>query len=325
MTRVAVLDDWQRIAATSTDWSRLRSRVDELFFFNTAFTSEDDAAEKLAGFDILLTMRERMAFPASLIHRLPNLRMLGITGSRAPSIDIGLLIEKGVTVCWTGVNGDVGETTSELALGLMLAAVRRIPAGDVAMRSGRFQEGTVPGFVLKGRTLGLLGLGRTGSLLARYAGAIGMHVIAWSQNLTEEKAVAGGADLVSKADLFAKADVLSIHLVLSDRTRGIVGAEDLSRMKPGAVLVNTSRGPIVQEPALLAALASGNLIAALDVFDREPLPLDHPLRTSPNTVLTPHLGYVTTGLFEEFYRHSVENALAFLDGKPIRVMQPPAK
>lgn len=325
MTRVAVLDDWQNVARTLADWEPLRARVDELVFFQDAMRDEDDAAEKLARFDIILSMRERTAFPASLIDRLPQLKMFGITGSRAPSIDIAHLIAKGIVVSHTLAAGDQGETTSELTLGLMLAAVRRIPDGDRAMREGRFQEGTHVGFVLKGRTLGIVGLGRIGGLMAQYCRAIGMNVIAWSQNLTDEKAAAAGATRVDKETLFSTADVVTVHLVLSDRTRGVVGAADLARMKPGAVLVNTSRGPIVDETALIAALESGRIVAALDVYDREPLPADHPLRRMPNTVLNPHLGYCTTGILSEFYRHSVENALAWLDGKPVRVVKPPAK
>lgn len=321
MTRIAVLDDWQGIARGSADWSAL-TRLAEVVFFDKAMVSEDDAVATLKDFDILLTMRERTAFPASLVRRLPKLKMLGMTGMRAGSIDSAALWAQGVTVCVTS-GGSNGANTAELTLGLILAAVRGIPAGDAAIRAGRFQEGTAPGFELEGKTLGVIGFGRLGSRVAGYCRALGMNIVAWSQNLTAEKAQAGGAVLVSKDELLSTADVATIHLVLSDRTRGIIGATDLQRMKPGAVLVNTSRGPLVDEAALIAALRAGRLTAALDVFDREPLPTDHPLRGIPNLVMTPHLGYGTTETFKEFYQQSVENALAFLDGKPIRVMPPP--
>lgn len=321
MTKVAVLDDWQGIARSSADWSALTKRA-EVVFFDKALAGEDDAVAKLKNFDILLTMRERTAFPASLVRRLPNLKMLGMTGMRAASIDSEALRAQGVTVCVTSGGGS-GASTAELTLGLILAAARGIAAGDAAIRAGRFQEGTAPGFELAGRTLGVIGLGRLGARVAGYCRALGMNIIAWSQNLTTEKAQAGGATLVGKDELLSSADVVTIHLVLSDRTRGIVGAADLQRMKPGAVLVNTSRGPLVDEAALLAALRTGRLTAALDVFDREPLPAGHPLRHIPNLVMTPHLGYGTTETFKDFYRQSVENAVAFLDGKPVRVMEPP--
>jgi phosphoglycerate dehydrogenase-like enzyme len=321
MTRIAVLDDWQRIAQKSADWTSLMARA-EVVFFDTAFASEDDAAEKLADFDILMAMRERTAFPASLVRRLAKLRMLTMTGHRAARIDTAALIGQGVTVCFTG-GADNGEGTAELALGLMLAAVRRIPCGDAAIRGGGFQHGVGVGFMLTGKTLGVIGLGRLGSLMARYGQALGMHLLAWSQNLTAQRAAAVGAVLVSKEELLSRSDVVSLHLVLSERTQSLIGAADLARMKPGAVLVNTSRGPIVDEAALVAAVQSGRVIAALDVYDQEPLPANHALRTAPNTVLTPHLGFGTAENFAEFYRQSVENVLAYMDGKPIRVLDIP--
>lgn len=323
MTRVAVLDDWQRLAQASADWSGLMKRA-EVQFFDAPFAGEDNAARQLADFDIVLAMRERTAFPASLVRRLPKLRMFGLTGARAASIDTTEMMSRGITVCYTG-GGRSGANTAELALGLMLAAVRRIPSGDAAIRAGRFQEGVIAGFDLAGKTLGIIGLGRIGKLMARYATALDMRVLAWSQNLTSEAAAAAGAALVSKDELLAQSDVVTLHLVLSDRTRGIVGAADLARMKPGAVLVNTSRGPLVDEAALVKAVQSGRLIAGLDVFDREPLPAGHPLRSSPNTVLTPHLGYGTVETFREFYQQCIENVLGYLDGKPVRVMGPPKR
>ncbi|MGH8631441.1 MAG: NAD(P)-dependent oxidoreductase, partial [Burkholderiales bacterium] len=201
---------------------------------------------------------------------------------------------------------------------------RSIPAADASMRAGRFQQGVPAGNVLAGRTLGVIGLGKIGSRMARYGQALGMQVLAWSQNLTEEKASAAGARRVDKSTLLAEADAVSLHLVLSERTRGILAAADLARMKPGTILVNTSRGPLVDEAALLEILRSGRLIAALDVYAQEPLPADHPLRSLPNTVLTPHQGYCSREVYAQFYRESIENVLAFLDGKPVRMLNPEA-
>lgn len=318
MVKVAVLDDWQGIARKVADWSPLTDRAEVTFFEQPLGAG---VARVLGSYDIVLTMRERMAVPASLVERLPKLRMLGITGNRAPVIDVAALTAKGVVVSRTGGERS-GAATAEMALALMLAAVRRVPAGDASIRAGRFQEGAEPGFVLEGRTLGIVGLGRIGSRMAAYGRALGMKVLAWSQNLTDEKARAEGARLVSKQALFAEADVVSVHLVLSDRTRGLIGAADIARMKPGAVLVNTSRGPIVEQSALVAALQEGRIRAGLDVFDEEPLPPDHPLRTAPNTALSPHLGYCVREVYEQFYRESIENVLAFLAGKPIRLVEP---
>ena len=322
MIRIAVLDDWQRIARDSADWSPLATRA-ELQFFESPFAGEDDAARRLADFDIVLATRERTPFPPSLVARLPKLRMFGLTGARAALIDIAGMIDRGITVCYTG-NGPSSSSTAELALGLMLAAARRIPAGDAAVRDGRFQSGTDAGPVLEGKTVGLIGLGKIGSRMATYCDALGMKVVAWSQNLNGETAAQAGATRVDKDDLLSAADVVSLHLVLSQRSRGILGAAELARMRPGAILVNTARAALVDEAALIAAVASGRLTAALDVFHREPVPADYPLLRAPNVVLTPHLGYSAIEVYREYYRHSVENALAFLDGSPIRVLQSPA-
>jgi len=319
MTRVAVLDDWQHVARQSANWSELMARA-EVVFFGTAFAHEQEAAEKLADFDILIAMRERTPFPASLVRRLPRLRMFNLTGPRAASVDMRAMIDQGITVCYTG-GGGTGEQTAQLALGLMLAAARRIPIGDAAIRRGRFQDGVDAGFLLAGRTLGVVGLGRIGSLMAHYGQALGMRVVAWSQGIGRKPLRVDGVEVVSKAELLSQSDVVSLHLVLSERTRGIIGAAELAQMKFGAVLVNTSRGPLVDEGALLDAVRSGRVTAALDVYHNEPLPVDHPLRTAPNTVLTPHLGYCTMDIFEDFYRQSIENVLAFLDGKPIRLVE----
>ena len=322
MTRIAVLDDWQGVARESADWSQLAQRA-ELAFFDRPMLGPDAVARALAEFEIVIAMRERTAFPAALIARLPRLRMIALTGSRTWTMDLEACTARGIVVCNTGGEKS-SAATAELTLGLLLAAVRCIPAADASMRAGRFQSGVAAGTILEGRTLGVIGLGKIGARVARYAQALGMQVLAWSQNLTSEKAQAAGARLVDKPALLAEADVVTLHVVLSERTRGILGAQDLERMKPGAILLNTSRGPLVDEAALLAALQSGRLVAALDVYGQEPLPADHPLRTLPNVVLTPHLGYCTREVYSQFYRESIANVLAFLDGKPTRVLNPEA-
>ena len=318
MVKVAVLDDWQGVARGSADWSRLQARA-EVVFFADAFATEDAAAAGLADFEILLAMRERTHFTGSLLRRLPKLKMLGTTSARTLSLDMAVATERGIVVCNTG-SGSGLAGTAELALGLLIAAVRGIAAGDATIRAGGFQNGVPVGMALEGKTLGLLGLGRLGSKMAHYGQALGMEIIAWSQNLTAEKARAGGARLVAKDEVLAQSDAVSIHLVLSERTRGLVGRAEIARMKPGAILVNTSRGPIVDEAALIEAVRAGRIVAALDVYDQEPLPARHPLRSAPNTVLTPHLGYGVREVWAQFYPESVENALAFLDGKPMRVV-----
>ena len=323
MTKVAVLDDWQGVARGSADWSKLQARA-EVVFFAKAFDNEDDAARQLADFDIVLSMRERTPLPASLINRLPKLRMLGMTGARNASLDTAACTARGVVVCNTTGGQNNEAATAELALGLLISAARWMPVGDANIRTGKFQEGVPVGIALAGKTIGLLGLGRLGSHMARYCNALGMTVLGWSQNLTPEKAKAAGATMVSKEDLLSRSDAVSIHLVLSDRTRGLLGAGDLARMKAGAILVNTSRGPIVDEKALIEAVLAKRIVAALDVFDREPLPANHPLRTAPNAVMTPHLGYGVKETWDVFYPQSIENALAFLDGKPVRVTNPDA-
>jgi phosphoglycerate dehydrogenase-like enzyme len=321
--KIAVLDDWQDVARSSADWSRLAARA-ELVFFADAFASEDEAASALADFDILLTMRERTAFPETLIRRLPKLRMIGITGASNAVLDVAACTRLGITVCnTTGAGPGAPYATAELALGLMIAAARAIPAADRTMRAGGFQRGVPVGISLAGKTLGVVGLGRLGARLARYALALDMKVIAWSPNLTEAKAQEGGARLVSKTDLLGSSDVISVHMVLSARSRVIISAEDIARMKQGAILINTSRGPLIDEAALIAAVQAGKIIAALDVYDKEPLSPDHPFRASDHTVLTPHLGYGVAETWAQFYPQSVENAEAFLGGKPIRVLSAP--
>ncbi|WP_263359962.1 D-2-hydroxyacid dehydrogenase family protein [Acidicapsa ligni] len=323
MTKVAVLDDWQGIAKSSTDWSALFA-VAEVVFFEQAFRDENDAAEKLADFDVVLSMRERTALPGSLIDRLPKLCLLGITGSSNATLDLAACTAKKIIVCNTIGHGGTEAATAELALGLLLAAARAIPAADANMRAGYFQEDLPIGISLAGKTMGIVGLGRLGSHMARYCQALNMKVVAWSENLTTEKAEAVGTTLVTKDELFSNADAVSIHLVLSPRTRGLIDASALGQMKQGAILINTSRGPIVNEAALLEAVESRQIIAALDVYDREPLPSDHPLRRASHTVLTPHLGYGVQETWREFYGQSVENALAFINGHPVRVINPEA-
>jgi phosphoglycerate dehydrogenase-like enzyme len=321
--KIAVLDDWQDVARSSADWSRLAARA-ELMFFADAFASEDEAASALVDFDILLTMRERTAFPETLIRRLPKLRMIGITGASNAVLDVAACTRLGITVCnTTGAGPGAPYATAELALGLMIAAARAIPAADRTLRAGGFQHGVPVGISLAGKTLGVVGLGRLGARLARYALALDMKVIAWSPNLTEAKAQEAGARLVSKTDLLGSSDVISVHMVLSSRSRGIISAEDIARMKQGAILINTSRGPLIDEAALIVAVQAGKIIAALDVYDKEPLSPDHPFRASDHTVLTPHLGYGVAETWAQFYPQSVENAEAFLDGKPIRVLTAP--
>jgi phosphoglycerate dehydrogenase-like enzyme len=325
MVKIAVLDDWQGVAKGSADWSKLQARAD-VVFFEDAFADEDDAAKRLADFEIVLSMRERTPLPGSLINRLPKLKMMGMTGARNASLDTAACTARGVPVCSTqaGPGSKNDSATAELALGLMISAARGMAVGDVNVRAGKFQMGVPVGIGLQGKTLGLIGLGRLGGYMARYGHALGMKAIGWSQNLTPEKAAAAGATMVSKDELLATSDVVSIHLVLSPRSRGLIGAAEIAMMKPGAILVNTSRGPIVDAAALLAALHANKIVAALDVYDREPPLPNDPLRTAPNTVLTPHLGYCVQETWDQFYPQMVENALAFLDGKPVRVTNPEA-
>jgi phosphoglycerate dehydrogenase-like enzyme len=290
-----------------------------------AFDDEDDAA--LQSWQILTLFcpcaSARRCRPRS--NRLPKLRMLGITGAHNASLDTAACTARGVLVCNT-VGGSASRAApAELALGLLLAAARAIPSADLNMREGRFQEGLPIGISLGGKTIGIIGLGHLRSLMASYCRALNMTVLAWSQNLTDEKAQAAGAALVSKEALLARSDAISIHVTLSPRSRGLIGASDIARMRPGAILINTSRGPLIDETALLEAVQSRRIIAALDVFDREPLPSNHPLRNAPNTVLTPHLGYGVRETWTEFYRQSVENTLAFLNGQAARVTNPEAR
>lgn len=318
MVKVAVLDDYQSVALEIADWNRLGPDA-QVDVFQDHLADESDLAQRLSDYEVVVAMRERTPFQRGLLERLPNLRLLITTGMGNASFDMQAAADLGITVCGTG---GLPYPTAELTWGLILALFRKIPNEDKATREGSWQVSLGEG--LQGKTLGMMGLGRLGSQVATVGNAFGMEIIAWSQNLTQERASEFNAKLVTKQELLSQSDVMSIHLVLSDRTRGLVGAEDLALMKPSAYLVNTSRGPIVDEDALVDALRS-NIIAGagLDVFDVEPLPLDHPLRSLRNTVLTPHLGYVTVETYRIFYGDAVENIASFLDGAPVRVINDP--
>jgi phosphoglycerate dehydrogenase-like enzyme len=317
VTRIAILDDYQRVAMTMAEWSGLPPEC-ELVVFDRNLETEDEAARALADFDVLCLLRERMPMPRTLIERLPALKLIVVTGAHNRTLDLAAAKERGITVSHTR-GGDSQYATPELAWGLILSLMRHIPQEHQRMREGGWQE-TV-GTALHGQTLSILGLGRLGSRMASIGRAFGMEVLAWSQNLTAERAEAAGATLVAKDELFARADVLTIHLVLGERSRGLVGAAELQRMKPSAVLINTSRGPIVGEAALIAALEARDIRGAgLDVYDREPLPPDHPLRRLGNVVLTPHLGYVTEGTYRMFYADTVEAIAAWRAGTPVRTL-----
>jgi phosphoglycerate dehydrogenase-like enzyme len=315
--RIAVLDDFQSVSADFADWSGLPEEADVVAFADH-LDDEDAVAERLAGFDVVVAMRERTPFPRSLLDRLPRLRLLVTTGARNAAIDVAAAAERGVPVCGTGAHPT---GTVELTWALILGLARHLPAEDAGVRAGGWQR-TV-GTDLAGATLGVVGLGRLGTRVARIGSAFGMEVVAWSQNLTDERAAEAGVRRVDKDVLLATADVVTLHLVLSARTRGLIGRDELSRMKPTALLVNTSRGQIVDETALLDALREGRIGGAgLDVYDREPLPPDSPLRSAPRTVLTPHLGYVTRDTYAVFYRDAVEDVAAYLRGEPVRVLTP---
>ena len=316
--KVAVLDDYQSVAAGMADWTSLPDSID-VTFFSDHLADEDALARRLEDFDIVMGMRERTAFPRSLLERLPALRCLITTGARNASFDVDAATELGITVCGTP---GAGEGPTELTWGLILGILRQIPQEDRATRE-QGKWGIHVGASLQGKTLALLGLGHIGSLVARVGNAFDMRVIAWSQNLTAERAAECNATLVDKDTLFAEGDVVSVHVRLSDRTVGLVGAHEIGLMKPTAILVNISRGPIVDEAALVDALqrrAIGG--AALDTFDVEPLPAGHPFLTLDNTLITPHVGYVTDDGYRAFYSGVVENIRAFAAGEPVRVVNP---
>ena len=317
MTKVAVLDDYQEVALQMADWKSLPSEA-EVIVFKNHLSDENDISKRLEQFEVVSAMRERTPFPKRLLEKLPNLKLLVTTGMRNASIDIPAASKLGITVC--GTEG-LGYPTAELTWGLIVSLARKISEENSSSRSGSWQ--TTLGIGLNGKTLGILGLGNLGSQVARIGKAFGMNVIAWSQNLTEERAIENGVTLVTFDDLMKNPDFLSIHTVLSERTRGLIGEKELNFMKPTAFLINTSRGPIVDEEALVQALREGVIAGAgLDVFDTEPLPCQHPFLTLPNTLITPHMGYVTVEGYKIFYSQTVECINQYLNGTPVRVLNP---
>jgi D-3-phosphoglycerate dehydrogenase len=314
--RCAILDDYQNVVLKLADWSKVKNDL-EIKVFNEHLGGPDKVIAALQGFGIVVAMRERTGFPKQVIDALPDLKLLITTGMRNASIDTEAAKARGVTVCGTP---SFGSPTSGIAIGLMLELTRHIGYENARLHAGAAWQSTI-GPELEGMTLGVLGLGKLGTRTANVAKAFGMKVIAWSQNLTAEKCQEAGVGYVSKEDLFKQSDFITIHTILSDRTRGVVGAKELGAMKPTAFLINTSRGPIVDESSLLAALREKRIAGAgLDVFDVEPLPLDHPLRKMDNVVLTPHLGYVAEQNYRHYLAGVVDDIRGFLDGKPVRVM-----
>jgi phosphoglycerate dehydrogenase-like enzyme len=317
MHRCAILDDYQNVALSVADWSKVAGDLDTKVF-NAHLGGAENVIKALQGFEIVIAMRERTAFPRAVLEKLPDLKLLITTGMRNASIDVAAAKERGVVVCGTPA---VGNPTSGIAVGLMLELTRRIGYENARMKAGVPWQSTI-GVDLEGLTLGVLGLGKLGARTARIAKAFGMKVIAWSQNLTPEKCQEAGVDYASKDDLFRNADFITIHVVLSQRSRGLVGASELGLMKPSAYIINTSRGPIIDEAALLQALREKKIAGAgLDVFDVEPLPTDHPFRKLDNVVLTPHLGYVSMQNYRAYFSGAVDDIRAFLDGKPVRVLE----
>lgn len=314
--KLAILDDYENVALKMADWTSLGSDI-QIDVFGDHLARESAVAERLLPYDIIVIMRERTPFPRSLIERLTNLKLLVTTGARNRAIDLDACKEKGVVVCCTGSSKTA---PYELAWALIFSLAREIPRQDRAVRDGIWGNGI--GVSLSGKVLGIVGLGKLGSQVARVGLALGMQVVAWSQNLTAERAAEVGAVRVEKDRLFAMSDFITIHVVLSDRTKGLVGAHEIGLMKPSAYIVNTSRGPIIQEEALIAALRDERIAGAgLDVFETEPLPPDHPLLSLSNTVLTPHIGYVCREGFQTYFTHACENITAWLAGKPIRVLE----
>jgi phosphoglycerate dehydrogenase-like enzyme len=314
--RLAILDDYQSVAYDYAPWALLADDGVEVTVFTEPFEGDQETVDALRDFDIIMAMRERTVFDAKRLQQLPKLKLLVTTGMANAAIDLAAAEEQGITVCGTGGSP---AAAPELTWALLLAFARGVPFADCRLRAGNWQ--TTVGFELSGKTLGVLGLGKIGSKIAGYGTAFGMEVIAWSPNLTEETAAAMGARKVSKEALFREADVVSVHVRLSERSRGIVGEEELRLLGPEGVLVNTARGPLVDEEALLRGLSEGWLGgAALDVYDVEPLPADHPLLAAPRTVLTPHLGYVTSQSYARFYGEAFEDVRAWVQGSPVRVL-----
>jgi phosphoglycerate dehydrogenase-like enzyme len=308
MIRIAILDDYQNVSLEMADWSPLAGRA-LITVFNDHWSNLDEVVERLLPFDVVCVMRERTPLPRSVIERLSRLKLIASTGPRNAAIDVEAAAERGIVVAHTGFDA---RSTVEMTWALILASARQVALENAHLRAGGWQ--LTMGDSLRGKTLGLLGLGNIGSEVARIGLAFGMEVIAWSQNLTVDKAKTCGARLVSKEELLRNADILTIHLVLSKRTKGLVGAAELQVMKPSAQLINTSRGPIVDEPALIEVLRERRIAgAALDVFDVEPLPTDHPFRSLDNVLATPHIGYVARELYRTFYGDTVKNITRWLD------------
>jgi len=313
--QVAVLDDYQRVSLQMADWSGVLARG-EVDVFDDHVADPDALVERLAPYDVVVLMRERTPFPAEVIDRLPALRLIVSTGRRNASVDVAAARARGIPVC--GTDSPV-HAPSELTWALILGLCRHLVTEATNVAGGGWL--TTLGRDLDGATLGVIGLGRIGTQVATVGRAFNMRVLAWSPHLTTERAAATGATAVPLDELLAESDVVTVHVPLNDGTRGLLSTAELARMKPDALLVNTSRGPVVDEAALLAALHDGHLGGVgLDVFDEEPLPVDHPLRTAPRTLLTPHAGYVTERVYRTFYTGVVEDILAWLDGAPIRVL-----
>ena len=316
--KIAILDDYQDLALKLADWSGVQARAD-LTVFAKPWRDEDEIADKLASFDVIVLLRERTSLPAGLIARLPRLRVVAMTGNRTSTLDLAACKARGILVLHTESNPPIAP--AELAFALILACARSIPRGHANVVAGQWQAGIPLGVPLDGKRLGIVGLGKLGSRVAGYGKAFNMDVVAWSSNLGDEKAAAQGVTRVDKRRLFETSDAISVHYGLSERSRGIIGAAELEAMKPGAIFVNTSRGPLVDEAALVSVLTRGRITAGLDVYDIEPLPPGHPFTTLPNVVLTPHLGYVVEDTMRRFYGQSVENLRAWLDGAPIRIVE----
>ncbi len=315
--RCAILDDYQNVALKLADWSKLGPDV-AVKVFNESLGDQASVIRTLKDYSIVCLMRERTPFPRAVFEALPDLKLVVTSGARNAAIDLAAAEERKVVVCGTETPGN---PTTELAFGLMLELTRKIGFENARLKAGAKWQTTL-GTDLGGKTLGVVGLGKLGSKAAQIGRAIGMDIIAWSQNLTAERCREVGATLVSKDELFRRSDFITVHLQLSPRTRGLIGAKDLGLMKPTAYFINTSRGPIVEEAALLDALRAKRIAGAgIDVYDVEPLPLDHPLRKLDNAVITPHLGYVTEDNYRRFYGQMVEDIRAWLDGKPVRVIK----
>jgi phosphoglycerate dehydrogenase-like enzyme len=314
--RVAILDDYLHCAREVADWSLVASRAD-ITVFAEPLGAPDRVVEALRDFEILCLMRDRQPLPADTLAALPKLAFITFTGSRNATLDTGAALARGIQVSCT--TGGVAGSTTELIWALIMATVRQLPANEASLRSGRWQA--TLGSVLAGTTLGIIGLGRLGTRIAEFGRCFDMSVVAWSPHLTDEAAAASGSRRVDRDELLSTSDVVTIHVPLNSGTRGLVGAAELALMKPTAFLINTSRGPIVEEQALIDALHVGTIAGAgLDVYDTEPLPADHPLLAAPNTVLLPHLGFVSRENLAVFYQDSADNIAAFLDGAPVRLV-----